>query len=379
MQILVDLVSKSEPNSRLLRAALVCLTNLSCHKDNRVAMMRMGLADLLVTLTLTATPDSKHLEAALIMLVNMSSIQACRLAMVRGGSAEAAVAVIRACEGGVGQRKNHQIALQIVQNLSADANTGETLIAQGGLGVALSSARNSDAKVSAVAAGVLSNLALYGRQNGGKVCRILVEHGALDALQGLVALPERTGLSAAKAAAYLFGIPSGVESSAAAFGLVGVEADRASSLGADRSRAAGVVGSTEGESGNDQQEAHASGAIAASSASPRATTRSFLYGREEGDVSALTEAALGAAASSAGENVDMTQNVSGRVGTDRGPQGHHAEAWSCNSCAVADTGETDDRSPEQKWRFAREKEAEDGRMAEPQLGLDHPLLVSCGG
>jgi len=47
----------------------------------------------------------------------------------------------------VGQRKNHQIALQIVQNLSADAHTGEILIQQGGLGVALSSANNADAKV----------------------------------------------------------------------------------------------------------------------------------------------------------------------------------------------------------------------------------------
>jgi hypothetical protein len=31
--------------------------------------------------------------------------------------------------------------------------------------------------------GVLSNLALYGRRHGGKVCRILAEHGAVDALQ----------------------------------------------------------------------------------------------------------------------------------------------------------------------------------------------------
>ena len=62
-------------------------------------------------------------------------------------------------------------------------------------GVALSSAHNADARVSAVAAGVLSNLALYGRQNGGKVCRILVEHGAIEALQTLIQRPERTGLS----------------------------------------------------------------------------------------------------------------------------------------------------------------------------------------
>ena len=38
-----------------------------------------------------------------------------------------------ACQGGVGHSKNHLIALQIVQNLSADKDTGPLLIAQGGL------------------------------------------------------------------------------------------------------------------------------------------------------------------------------------------------------------------------------------------------------
>ena len=205
-EVLVEIVHTAEPNSRLLRGALVSLTNLSCHKANREKLMRMGLADLLVTFTLFATPDSKHLEAALIMLVNMSAMQACRQRMVTCGAGEAAVAVIRACQGGAGHSKNHQIALQIIQNLSADAATGEILIQQGGLGVALSSAATDDAKVSAVAAGVLSNLALYGRLNGGKVCRILVAQGALEALQALIPRPERTGLSAAKAAAFLFGV-----------------------------------------------------------------------------------------------------------------------------------------------------------------------------
>ena len=62
--------------------------------------------------------------------VNMSSMKACRVRMVEGGAGEAAVAVIRACEGGAGHSKNHLIALQIVQNLSAHADTGELLIAQ---------------------------------------------------------------------------------------------------------------------------------------------------------------------------------------------------------------------------------------------------------
>jgi hypothetical protein len=60
----------------------------------------------------------------------MSSMKACRIRMVEGGAGEAAVAVIRACEGGAGLSKNHLIALQIVQNLSAHAETGELLIAQ---------------------------------------------------------------------------------------------------------------------------------------------------------------------------------------------------------------------------------------------------------
>ena len=42
----------------------VCVCVCVCvWQDNRVAMMRLGLADLLVTLTLTAGPDTKHLEA----------------------------------------------------------------------------------------------------------------------------------------------------------------------------------------------------------------------------------------------------------------------------------------------------------------------------
>ena len=64
-EVLVEIVHTAEPNSRLLRGALVSLTNLSCHKANREKLMRMELADLLVTFTLFATPDSKHLEAAL--------------------------------------------------------------------------------------------------------------------------------------------------------------------------------------------------------------------------------------------------------------------------------------------------------------------------
>jgi len=43
--------------------------------------------------------------------------------------------------------------------------------------------------IAAVAAGVLSNLALNGRLNGGNVCAILVAHGALSALAPLLSRP----------------------------------------------------------------------------------------------------------------------------------------------------------------------------------------------
>lgn len=42
LRMLVDVIKGSEPNSRPLRNALVTLTNLSCHKDNRLPMMTLG-------------------------------------------------------------------------------------------------------------------------------------------------------------------------------------------------------------------------------------------------------------------------------------------------------------------------------------------------
>jgi hypothetical protein len=49
----------------------------------------------------------------------------------------------------------------VVQNLSAHAETGAPLVARGALRVALLCARDQRPGVSAVAAGVLSNLALH--------------------------------------------------------------------------------------------------------------------------------------------------------------------------------------------------------------------------
>eukprot|EP00293_Proteomonas_sulcata_P013179 CAMPEP_0184296672 /NCGR_PEP_ID=MMETSP1049-20130417/7641_1 /TAXON_ID=77928 /ORGANISM="Proteomonas sulcata, Strain CCMP704" /LENGTH=197 /DNA_ID=CAMNT_0026606035 /DNA_START=178 /DNA_END=768 /DNA_ORIENTATION=+ len=60
----------------------------------------------------------------------------------------------------------------------------------------------ADPKVSAVAAGILSNLALYGN---GEVKGEMLQAGVMEALESLLDKPERTGLSAAKAAAYLCG------------------------------------------------------------------------------------------------------------------------------------------------------------------------------
>mmetsp|Transcript_27696 Transcript_27696/g.90207 ORF Transcript_27696/g.90207 Transcript_27696/m.90207 type:complete len:587 (-) Transcript_27696:91-1851(-) len=209
---LMDVIRNSEPNSRPLRTALVTLTNLSCHKENRLLMIEMGIADLLITVTLTAMPNSKHLEAALVMLVNMSVMQECRKALVSGGTGEAAIAVIRACMGyessagaGGSATKNMEIALKLVQNLSADEETGETLIEHGALDIALLCASSTDPKICAVAAGILSNLALYaGKEDSGVMVALRTDVVA-GVLASLIDQPGRAGLSASKAAAYLYG------------------------------------------------------------------------------------------------------------------------------------------------------------------------------
>jgi len=207
---LMEVIRSSEPNSRPLRTALVTLTNLSCHKENRLLMIEMGIADLLITVTLTAMPNSKHLEAALVMLVNMSVMQECRKALVSGGTGEAAIAVIRACmgyessAGGGGAGKNLEIALKLVQNLSADEATGESLIEHGALEITLLCASSPDPKICAVAAGILSNLALYGVKKT-SVVRALRSDAVARELASLIHQPGRAGLSASKAAAYLYG------------------------------------------------------------------------------------------------------------------------------------------------------------------------------
>ncbi|EKX32502.1 hypothetical protein GUITHDRAFT_148581 [Guillardia theta CCMP2712] len=227
---LMDVIRNSEPNSRPLRTALVTLTNLSCHKENRLLMIEMGIADLLITVTLTAMPNSKHLEvtwrrgekedrgeekAALVMLVNMSVMQECRKALVSGGTGEAAIAVIRACMGyessagaGGSATKNMEIALKLVQNLSADEETGETLIEHGALDIALlcaSTRIDKCQRICAVAAGILSNLALYaGKEDSGVMVALRTDVVA-GVLASLIDQPGRAGLSASKAAAYLYG------------------------------------------------------------------------------------------------------------------------------------------------------------------------------
>ena len=91
--------------------------------------------------------------------------------------------------------------------MSASAHTGGMLLRHGALEEALRCARSEDERVSAVAAGVLSNLALYakGEGSGSDVRQRMLEAGVTSALRGLMDHPDRTGLSAAKAAAYLFG------------------------------------------------------------------------------------------------------------------------------------------------------------------------------
>eukprot|EP00960_Hanusia_phi_P010828 317674-Hanusia_phi.AAC.1 len=82
----------------------------------------------------------------------MSVMQECRKALVSGGTGEAAIAVIRACmgyessAGGGGAGKNLEIALKLVQNLSADEATGESLIEHGALEITLLCASSPDPK-----------------------------------------------------------------------------------------------------------------------------------------------------------------------------------------------------------------------------------------